>query len=495
MTTQNSWSLKWNTKEGQFIARYRRVDRAGWGSQRIPKSIAPSPRQKLDAERWLIDWYSHYARTGGLTVETSRIRPVAKTLILIAPRWLQYRHDDRGTAINTHREAQKVVRTWIFDNPMFPHFSIQDLDMEQDFTTDVCLKWMRSLRGRGSTPLRYAQLLRTLFEDCIAHEWLSAEMANPFRKPIVAREFRRLQETATSDRKITFLDSKSASALLTTPSGKVIDFRRMRYLIALTTGMRDKEIQGLVWDDVHLDDAVPHVRIERQLFKPGLKPFVQYEDLRDRGVSKTTIVTTKHALTTLPKRRSKRSIPLVPLAVAALRHWKRTGWRQWAGSEAKGDDAVFPGGRQAGHEPPNRFSIVASPGLLRLDLERLGLPTTCDGEPLVFHSLRHTFATQLEAGGVERSMIGDLLGHKAKGVARAHYIAPLLEARLTAVQKLALPEALQLKGVAIHADGSTSKGIATATAKVIPLRGPSHSGAPPKRRVAQKNRVPSRNKQ
>jgi integrase len=216
---------------------------------------------------------------------------------------------------------------------------------------------------------------------------------------------------------------------------------------------------------LHLDTRSPHVRVERQLFKAGIKPFVQYEELRDRGVSKTEIVKIENALATLPKRKSRRAIPLVPLAVAALKYWKTVGWHQWVGFAAKADDAVFPGGRQAGHEPSNRFSVVASPGLLRLDLGRLGLPTTFEDKPLVFHSLRHTFATMLEAVGVERSMIGDLLGHKAKGVARAHYIAPLLEARATALQKLPLPETLRLKGVVVHADGHT-----TNDGKVIVLR-------------------------
>lgn len=489
MTTKKTWSLSWNEKERQFIARYRRVDRPGWGSQRIPKAIASGRHQQLDAERWLIDWYENYIRTGGLPAESARIKPVAKTLKLLAPRWLQYRHDDRGTAINTHREARKVVNAWILDNERFPHFSIQDLDMERDFTAEVCLRWMRSLRGNGSTPLRYSQLLRTLFEDCIAHEWLSPEMSNPFRRPIVAKEFRRLQEASTEHRVITFLDNESACKLLVTPSSKVLDYRRMRYLVALSTGLRDKELQGLIWSDIQLDAAIPHIRVERQLFKPGVKPFVQYEELRDRGMSKTEIVKVENALTTLPKRKSRRAIPLLPLAIAALRHWKNVGWHQWVGFAAKGDDAVFPGGRQAGHEPSNRFSVVASPGLLRMDLDRLGLPTTFEGKPLVFHTLRHTFATQLEAGGVERSMIGDLLGHKAKGVARAHYIAPLLEARSAALQKLVLPDTLRLKGVVVHADGRT-----TNDGKVIVLRDRAPRAWLLKRQQAAKRRAPSRNK-
>ena len=39
------------------------------------------------------------------------------------------------------------------------------------------------------------------------------------------------------------------------------------------------------------------------------------------------------------------------------------------------------------------------------------------------HDLRHTFATRLEAAGVPRSDVAELLGHAASGVTR-RYIAP-----------------------------------------------------------------------
>lgn len=85
-------------------------------------------------------------------------------------------------------------------------------------------------------------------------------------------------------------------------------------------------------------------------------------------------------------------------------------------------------------------------------------------------------------------MIGDLLGHNAKGVARAHYIAPLLEARAAALQKLALPDTIRLKGVVVHEDGRT-----TNDGKVIVLR----DRAPRdwlRKRQQNAKRDPSRNK-
>ena len=327
MSADKPWTLKWNKKAAQFIARYRRIDDSGWGTQRVPRTVASARRDQLTAERWMVQWYGDHARTGGLAPVVHRITPVAKTLKMLVPRWLDYRRDDPGTAISTHADFKKVARNWILDGGLRLPYSIQDLDMETDFTSEVCLAWIRSLRGKGTTPLRYAQVLKVLFEDCIAHAWLDPDMSNPFERPIVAKEFRRLKQTADEGRGIVFLTADQAAGLLTRQSSKVADVRRLRYLVVLAAGLRDKEVQGLVWSDVHLDDGVPHLRVERQLLRNGPKPFVQYEKLRDEGMSKADILAMPNALVGLPKRKSRRVMPLHPLAVEGLRYWKRTGWK------------------------------------------------------------------------------------------------------------------------------------------------------------------------
>ena len=107
-----SWSIGWNDKAGQFFARYRKLapgpgeDR--WGTKRLPRGFAR--HQKLDAERFMIAWYSAYIAGGGLNVPSPRITPATKTLRLLGPRWLQYRYEDRGTKINTYNVTHQRRR-------------------------------------------------------------------------------------------------------------------------------------------------------------------------------------------------------------------------------------------------------------------------------------------------------------------------------------------------------------------------------------------------
>jgi integrase len=51
------------------------------------------------------------------------------------------------------------------------------------------------------------------------------------------------------------------------------------------------------------------------------------------------------------------------------------------------------------------------------------------------HDLRHTFATRLEAAGVPRSDVAELLGHAASGVTR-RYIAPDITRLLQEAEKV-----------------------------------------------------------
>ena len=156
MAPERSWTIAWNEREAQFFARYRKFTSASggdaWGTKRIPRTLRR--HQQLDAERWMIDWYSKHMQTGGLNAPASQIVSAAKTLHLLGPRWLQYRYDDRGTKINTYKGLKLSLNNWILDSERFEHASIQMLDMERDFTAEVCLGWISSLAGGASSVLR-----------------------------------------------------------------------------------------------------------------------------------------------------------------------------------------------------------------------------------------------------------------------------------------------------------------------------------------------------
>lgn len=453
---ESNFTLHWNEKAEQFFAKYRLFpppefgsDQPEWGTKRVPKGFRR--HQRLDAERWMIGWYTGYVGSGGVNVSNPKVVAAKKTLRLLGPRWLDYRYDDRGTKINTYKGLKESLHNWIFDNERFDHLSIERLEMERDFAAEVCLRWIDSIKGADSSVLNHATSLSTIFDDCIALGWLDPDLQNPMKRPIVLKRLAKLRETAKQEKIITHLTALQAEALLTMPTRKVIDFRRVRYLLVLATGLRDHEVQGLIWSDLHLDDALPYVFVDRQLDKIGCQPFLYADKLAREGKEKDDILAMPNALVSPPKKNSRRAIPLLPIAVAVLRWWRSTGWKLYVGFAPKKDDPVFPSGNANRHSPPGQFAFVESPELLRKDLERVGEPTTFDGVEHTFHGLRRTFATLLNENGVSELEVGDLLGHGAKSVARGHYIAPeLLGRKLKFLRHLPLPNRVQLQAKVIE---------------------------------------------
>lgn len=458
MAVERSWSLKWNERQCQFIVRFRKAlpqdGEDAWGTKRVPKHFAR--HQELDAERWFMGWYGSYLKTGGLNVSAIETIPATKTLRLLSERWLAYRYDDDGTAINTYNGFRRVLQNWILSNERFEHVGIDHLDMERDFTGEICLAWINSLKGKGATRLRYAEVLKQVFADCIAHGWISPNVHNPLARPVVAKRLSQLREEAADERPTIFLSPAQVEVLLTAPNSKIIDYRRLRYLVVLATGLRDAEVQGLIWSDLRLDAPIPYVWVDRQLVRGGPKPFVSTRELRQRGVKKDDVKKLATAVMTEPKKKSRRALPLLPIVVQALRFWWQVGWQQYTSRRPTKEDAVFPSGKRNSHQPYGQFCFSESPELLRADLDRVGLPTSFEDpetggkQPFTFHALRHTFATLLELGGVERSRIGELLGHRASDVAAKHYIGDVLAARAPLVARLGLPTRVQLRGTVIE---------------------------------------------
>ena len=87
MATDRQWTIAWNDAGRQWVSKYRKFppptfgsEESAWGTKRIPKAIGH--HKQLDAERWMISWYSEYQRTGGVSPETSKVVSGKKTLRL-----------------------------------------------------------------------------------------------------------------------------------------------------------------------------------------------------------------------------------------------------------------------------------------------------------------------------------------------------------------------------------------------------------------------------
>ncbi len=427
------YSLKWNAKAETWIARVKVEYK--WKPKWCPKRFGR--KDKLDAESWLHAWYVQEYSDATTPKGTSSPVIGRKTLVLLAPRWLELRFkDNTRTKPNTYRGFVGSVTNWILDNPKlnvagkraFPHTSIQDLDVESELSIDDIRNWILSLRGARSSRLQHISALSSLFADCAGEEWLGPDFVSPFLKAPIKKLVDDLHKKNRADNFITSLTKEQAHSLLTTHHYKVKAYRRIRYLIAIGTGIRDSELQGLTWNDIKLND-IPIVRVERQLEQIGTLPFLNYDQLIERGMNREEIAQSIQAVMSAPKYDSKRTIPLHPTVVAGLVWWKEIGWKKLTGRMPSKDDPVFPS-EMAGKKGQIAFGFSDSAMLWKQDLERLGMATVqldSQGEehPLTFHSTRHTFSTLLEASGVSEDQIGSLLGHGAKSTARANYLGAM----------------------------------------------------------------------
>ncbi|HEV2066460.1 MAG TPA: site-specific integrase [Thermomicrobiales bacterium] len=165
--------------------------------------------------------------------------------------------------------------------------------------------------------------------------------------------------------------------------------------VAIATGLRQGELFGLRWRDTDLDTGTLHVRYAMQ---------------RIDGVP--TFVEPKTAL-------SRRTIPLPPSAVAALRtqRLRQIEDRLLAGSRWQDWDLVFASGIGTPLDSRNvttRFQRL---------LSKVGLPRQR------FHDLRHCAASLLLAGGVPPRTIMGLLGHSQISLTMNTYahLSPALE--------------------------------------------------------------------
>jgi integrase len=175
------------------------------------------------------------------------------------------------------------------------------------------------------------------------------------------------------------------------------------YLLAATTGLRRGEVLGLRWRETDLDAG--------------------------RAAVVRALISVHHALSfSDPKTpRSRRSVPLAPEAVAALRvHRKRQLEERLAwGPAYEGTDLVFT--REDGSPVhPDRFSK-----LFEQYARAAGVP------PIRLHDVRHTFATLALQAGVPPKVVADILGHASVAFTMDTYSHAIPAMQEDAVAKVA----------------------------------------------------------
>jgi integrase len=176
------------------------------------------------------------------------------------------------------------------------------------------------------------------------------------------------------------------------------------YTVAVSLGLRQGEALGLRWGDLDLDGGTLHVRVSLQ--RLAGQPYRLAE----------------------PKtRRSRRSLPLAPNLVAALRahRARQLAERLAGGPEWKNEwDLVFttPEGG-----PLSKHTLIPQ---FKKHLARAMLPA------VRFHDLRHSCASLLVAQGVHPRVVMEMLGHSTIAVTMNTYSHVLPQAQRDAAALL-----------------------------------------------------------
>jgi len=427
------YSIHYNTKQRVWIGKIKKENE--WQTKWLPKSF--KIQDEIPATQWLLNF---------LQEKPTELKP-KKTLAVYAPRWLELRKNDNGTKTNTYRGLLTNINNWILDGKK--HYRIADLDLETDFTVPVVRSWISTIDRGPTSILGVIGTLRAFFNDLIAEGWLNEEMSNPLDKPAVKRIEQALRQENRRIKRanggVQSLSLEECELLLSGRASKRIkDRRRVVYLLALSTGMRDHEICGLVWSDINFD--LRTIEVNRQLDKIGCLPILSYHDLI-RQIGKEEIQRLPNAVCSLPKRDSIRVLPMTELLFQALRWWKEAGWRIEVGRQPKEEDPVFARSKVSlAKGKAGDFCFSESAELLRKDLEAVGVRSSH-----TFHGLRRTFASLLDSTAVEESRISQLLGHNAGSVARKHYLSFNLELLKDAVTRLPFQK-VALSGMVVEAD-------------------------------------------
>lgn len=432
----NGYSAYFDTKTKRWKANIRKPD-GSWTTKWVPREIGEDKR--TDAEAFIVSHIRGSEQAPAPDANTT----LAKTLEILIPRWLETIEPETG--FNYFRGLTTSAKTWIL-NSKRRHRDIQHLNLETQFTPELVKDWAISIGKGVSTKINAIQALEKFFDDVIYFNWIEIQY-NPVRSVKIAKHRKELRMQQAEQHQIKTIPWEQLCALVKNEHQEIKPMRRMRYLVAITTGMRDKEIQALRWEDFRLsgcedtrcrgEQDIPHIHVNYNLLKRGRNDANHFRISMSKGVSKSDLIQSDRALICRPKNQSGRIIALHPATVRSLIRW-RQAWFGFVGREAMESDPVFPRGKislQEGDDPSD-FCRGNPSELLRKDLERLEF-----NQNGTFHAIRRSFASKLEDLDVDSAVIKRMMGHKRQGVTEGHYVKGSTARMLRAVSLLQVPDA------------------------------------------------------
>lgn len=389
-------NVSYNKRDKCYFGKYKNPIDNKWKTKFIPVSCGTEAEAKV----WFAAFLDNLQQTQVVPVNLTVVAKV-HTITSFYPEWEEYL-----TKVKTNKSGDPLdpstIQGWLGKVRIYVlTHSLGNLPLTVDkFTPLAVVEWVEGLKRMGLAKYTIKDIvsaLRTMIGDARKKGRITLPY-NPIADEIVKSEIPVGETRAGKDNPI-HLSKKSSCVLMSCESESIPLYRKVKNSLALTSGARSAELQGLAWKHVDLEAGT--IEIVRQLNKGGQFPTF-------KGC----------------KKKSERTLPLHPLAVLALTYWKKKALK--TGNE----DPIFP-------DPKTGLYCKANAArALRDDLRAADLSTQYQGKfNIDQHATRRTFRTLLADSGVDDTHADALMGHTKKGV-RKFYIKDNLEKFIPAINLL-----------------------------------------------------------
>jgi integrase len=338
----------------RYLARVELTPDPATGRRR---EMAKTFATKKEAERWQRQYETR--RDAGPLAPVRRV-----TLNAYLDRWLAGLHDVSG---RTREDYENLCRRYL--RPLLGARRLDQLHPDAIREVLATLTRPKAEGGHGLAPrtVGYTHaVLRVALNQAVADKMIPLNPALGSR--MAPRQTRREMAVLSSAQVMQVLDQTRDD-----PHGAL-------WAVLLLTGLRPSEALALRWNDVNLDRA--ELRVLRKLRRPANGTGWVVEECKTE--------------------RSRRVVPLVPLAVEALtQHRDRQAVeRVIAGDAYAAHDLVFVDARGEPWRADGVTKYAWTPMLRRLKLPTVRL-----------YDARHSCATMLLEAGVPMKVVQEMLGH------------------------------------------------------------------------------------
>lgn len=237
--------------------------------------------------------------------------------------------------------------------------------------------WLVELSAKLSPEVlrKVHALLTNAINRAIVYRYVAENVSLPVARP------RGTESNLRESKSFTIAETEAILSVCVSPFQRFGGY----VALALTSGLRVDELNGLTWQWLRLDEAEPTVYVEKAA--------------RTNGKLKTE--------------NSKRGLTLGDVAVKALKIWREMQRREFAelGMEVTADTPVFTRPDGSAYDTPHA----------RDDFRALvKVAGIADPQAWTLRETRTTFVSVMSHHGVAREIIADMCGHTLKTLER-HY--------------------------------------------------------------------------